>query len=227
MKIIGSVGRMWADSMYAQNADSIAEMLQFSQMTLCGAGEMILFNKASVSYHEMGRNQLVEDMEGDWLLQVDTDHVFAPDLLVRLLALQKKHDAPVVSAIYQYKHAPHGPVAGFWTGDKQITPLMEWDRSAEILEVGVVGAGGLLVRKEVFKRIKKELGEAPFQITEGLSEDYSFCRRCKKLGIPVYLAPKVETHHLIRHALSVEDYVPRDLVKPAQVFGGSLVSALG
>ena len=227
MKIIGTCGRMWADVLYSQAADSITEMMQFSQMTLCKSDEMILFNKAAVSYHEMGRNQLVEEMEGDWLFQVDTDHVFAPDLLVRLLALQKKHDAPVISAIYQYKHAPHGPVAGFWTGDKQITPLMEWDRSAEILEVGVVGAGGLLVRKEVFKRIKKELGEAPFQITEGLSEDYSFCRRCKKLGIPVYLAPKVEAHHLIRHALSVEDYVPRDLVKPAQVAGGSLVSAEG
>ncbi len=206
MKIIGTIGRMWADMIYSQAADSITEMVQFSQMTIPSPGEMILFNKAAVSYHEMGRNQLVEEMEGDWLLQVDTDHVFAPDLLVRLLAVQKKYDAPVVSAIYQYKHAPHGPVAGMWTGEKNISPIKDWDRSLEALEVGVCGAGALLVRKDVFKRIKGELGEAPFQITEGLSEDYSFCRRCRKLGIPVTLAPQVEAHHIVRHSLSVLDY---------------------
>lgn len=209
MKIIGTVGRMWSDMMYAQCADSITEMMQLSQMTLCRPNEMILFNKANVSYHEMGRNQLVEEMEGDWLLQVDTDHVWAPDMLIRLLNLQKRFDAPVISAIYQYKHPPHGPVAAFWTGDKTLTPLAEWDRTADIIPVGAVGGGALLVKKEVFKRIKSELNEMPFQITEGLSEDYSFCRRCRKLGIPIHLAPQVETHHLIRHALSVDDYAPR------------------
>jgi len=206
MKILGSVGRMWSDVMYAQTADSIAEMLQFSQMTLCGPGEMILFNKALVSYHELGRNQLVEEMEGDWLLQVDTDHIFAPDLLTRLLAIQKKHNAPVVSAIYQYKHPPHSPVMSMWTGDKVLTPVKDWDRDKEVLEVGACGAGALLVRKEVFTRIKNELHEAPFQITEGLSEDFSFCRRCRLLGIPVTVATKVEAHHLIRSVLSVDDY---------------------
>jgi hypothetical protein len=223
MKIIGSVGRMWSDVIYSQAADSITEMLQFSQMTLCRFDEMILFNKAAVSYHELGRNQLVEEMEGDWLLQVDTDHVFSPDLLVRLLAVQKKYDAPVVSAIYQYKHAPHGPVAALWTGDKTLTPITEWNREAETLEVGAVGAGALLVRKDVFKRIKSELGEAPFQITEGLSEDYSFCRRCRKLGIPVTLATQVEAHHLIRHALSIHDYAGEKSLA-AKASGGIVVS---
>ena len=206
MKIIGTVGRMWADSIYANSSDSITELMQFSQMTLCRSGEMILFNKAAASYHELGRNQLVEEMEGDWLLQLDTDHSFKPDLLVRLLTLQKRLNAPVVSAIYQFKHPPHSPVAGVWTGDKTLTPLMDWDRSADAVEVGAVGAGALLVQKGVFNRIKMELGEAPFNITEGLSEDYSFCRRCRKLGIPIILAPQIESHHVTRNVLSVVDY---------------------
>ncbi len=120
MKIIGTIGRMYSDVMYAQTADSITELLQFSQMSLCKRDESILFNKATVSYHELGRNQLVEEAHGEWLLQVDTDHIFAPDLLTRMLSLQKKLDAPVVSAIYQFKHPPHSPVAGIWTGDKTL-----------------------------------------------------------------------------------------------------------
>ena len=112
MKIIGTYGRMWSDVLYAQSSDSITQMLQFSQMTECKSDEMILFNSARVSYHEMGRNQLVEEMEGDWLFQFDTDHVASPDLLSRLLSIQRSQNAPVVSAIYQYKHYPHSPVAG-------------------------------------------------------------------------------------------------------------------
>lgn len=223
MKVIGTIGRMWADNIYSDTSDSIAEMLQFSQMTLCGPDEMILFNKARVSYHELGRNQLVEEMEGDWLLQVDTDHTFGSDMLVRLLAIQKKYDADVVSAIYQFKQPPHSPVAGIWTGDKTLTPLMDWNRSLDALQVGSVGAGALLVKRSVFNRIKRELGEAPFQITEGISEDYSFCRRCRILGIPITLATQVECHHLTRNVLSVEDYKPRVDVKEAKIQNGQIL----
>lgn len=213
---------MYSDVMYAQTADSIAELLQFSQIKLCKPDEMILFNKGAVSYHELGRNQLVEEAEGDWLLQLDTDHVFAPDLLVRMLDLQGRLNAPVVSAIYQFKHPPHSPVAGVWTSDKTLTPLLDWDRDADAVEVGAVGAGALLVKRSVFKRIKTELGEAPFQITEGLSEDYSFCRRCRKLGIPIILTPKIESHHLIRSVLSVEDYRPKGEMKEVKIQNGEV-----
>lgn len=223
MKIVGTMGRMWADTIYSPTVDSLVEMMQVSERTLCQPGEMILYNKAAVSYHELGRGQLVDEMEGEWLLQVDTDHSFAPDLLIRLLEIQKKHHAPVVSAIYQFKHPPHSPVAGLWTGDKTLTPLLDWDRSAEVIQVGACGAGALLVRKEVFKRIKEELREAPFAITEGLSEDYSFCRRCRTLGIPVVLAPQVEAHHIVRSTLHIGDYRCQQETKPAKTQGGAIV----
>jgi hypothetical protein len=208
MKIIGTVGRMWADSTYSSFTDSLVEMLQFSERNLCSESEMILYNKATISWHSGARNQLVEEMEGDWLLQVDTDHVFAPDMLVRLLELKEKYDYPVISAIYQYKHPPHGPVAGIWQGDKSLSPILDWDRSAEVIPVGAVGAGALLVDRKVFAKIKRATGEPPFEVTEGLSEDYSFCRRCRILGIPIGLAVNVQCHHTIRTVLDMEDYVP-------------------
>ena len=194
--------------MYSSFTDSLVELIQFSEKNLCGKDEMILYNKANVSWHEMGRNQLVEEMEGDWLLQLDTDHVFAPDMLVRLLELKKKYDYPVISGCYMYKHPPHGPVAGIWQGDKSLSPILDWDRTQEVIPVGAVGAGALLVDRKVFAKIKRELGEAPFTITEGLSEDYSFCRRCRILGIPVGLAVNVQCHHTIRTVLDLEDYTP-------------------
>ena len=207
-KIIGTVGRMWADTTYSSFTDSLVDLMQFSQMALCKQGEMVQYDHATVSWHQMGRNQLVTQMQGDWLLQLDTDHVFGPDLLARLLYLSKKHDLPVLSGIYQYKNPPHGPVAGMWTGDKRITSLVSWPKEEEVLEVGVVGAGALLVQKKVFDRITKELKQEPFEIIPGLSEDYSFCYRCKQLGIPVGLAVNVQCHHQIRTTLDMADYYP-------------------
>ena len=209
--------------MYANCADSIADMRVFSQMALCKKDELIHYTSASASYHELGRNQLVDESLGEWLLQVDTDHVFGPDLLVRLLDVARRNDAPVVSAIYQFKHPPHSPVAGLWTGDKTVTPILDWNRSQEAMEVGVVGAGALLVKRNVFQRIKKELNESPFQITEGLSEDYSFCRRCRILGIPITLALNVEAHHVTRNVLSVVDYVSAGETKEVTTSGGRII----
>lgn len=223
MKAIGTIGRMWSDVMYSSFSDSLLEMFQVSEKTLCGPDEMIFFDKASISWHEGARGQLVERMQGEWLLMVDTDHVFAPDMLIRLLALREKYKAPVISAIYQYKHPPHGPVAGLWTGDKSLAPLTDWDREQEVLEVGAVGAGALLVDRKVYGKIQRELGEAPFSITEGLSEDYSFCRRCRELKIPVYLATNVQCHHTIRTVLDLEDYTPPPGSKTTRTAGGAVL----
>ena len=222
LRVVGTIARMWADNTYSSFTDSLVELMQVTERTICGPGEMLLYNKATISWHSGARNQIVEDAEGEWIFMLDTDHVFAPDLLIRLLEIRKKYGTEVLSGVYQYKHHPHGPVAGFWQGDKALAPLADWDRSAEILEVGAVGAGCLLVDRKVYNRIKRELGELPFDITEGLSEDYSFCRRCRKLGIPVYLAPRVQCHHTIRTVLDLEDYRPPAQTKAVQIVNGGI-----
>ena len=223
MKSIGTVGRMWADSMYSSFTDSLVDMMAVSQQVLCKPGERIHYVAAPISWHEGARNHLVEHMEGDWLLQLDTDHVFAPDVLIRMIRLAEKNNLPVLSAIYQYKHPPHQPVMGLWAGEAHLNPIVDWDPEAETVQVGACGAGCLLVRKEVFKRVKRELKEAPFAIRPGLSEDYSFFKRCQELGIPVHVAPKIECHHTIRTILSVQDYVPAGNVKKVQQKDGVII----
>ncbi len=202
-----TVARMWQDTVSTKFVDSLAEMLIYSQATLCNSGEFIYYDKGAYSWFE-ARNNIVENMKGDWLLQLDTDHMFAPDLLSRLLLLARRHDAQVLSGIYTYKHPPHAPVAGMWTPEGKVAPLVSWPEDTEVLQVGVIPGGNLLVHRDVFTRIAKELGQRPFDILPGLSEDYSFCKRCQQLNIPVYLAPNVECHHLITHPLWAEDYRP-------------------
>ena len=207
LKPIGTVGRMYCDNPPQRFVDSLVEMMQFSQMVDCEKGEYIHYAKGMASYHVLGRNVLAKEMQGDWLLQIDTDHQFAADMLHRLLVLKKKYNLPVLSVVYGYKAPPHGPVMGIWGENDRLLPVFDYPRDVDVLPVGAVGGGGLLVDREVFNKIY-ETGEEPFDCIGGLSEDYSFCLRCKRLGIPVHVAPNVQSHHLIHHAISMNDYKP-------------------
>jgi Glycosyl transferase family 2 len=208
-KAAGTIGRAWADTVSTKFSDSLANLLLYEQSKL-PSGQYIHFEKGTVSWHELMRNQLVQKMQGDWLFMLDTDHCFAPDMLERLQRVSKKYKAPVVSAIYQYKFPPHGPVMNIWedTGDGiKVRPIVKWNPEQEVLRVGCCGAGALYIQRWVFEDMVKKLGEQPFALIPGLSEDYSFCYRCKKLDIPILVATKVEAHHMLPNILHVADYL--------------------
>jgi len=209
-KAIGTIGRAWADNCPSYWVDSYVDMINFNNRYLAtGKDEFIHHVKGSVSYHEAMRNEMVEKMLGDWLFMVDTDHMYAPDILMRLLAIMEENKINVLSGVYTYKFQPHNVVAGNWDikedGKIAIAPLESLYIEQDIQQVGVVPGGCLLVKRKVYDAIKRHFKRAPFDIIQGLSEDYSFCFRCREMGIPVYLAPRVECHHVIPTVLSVKD----------------------
>ena len=224
MRSIGSVVRMYDKFPASYFVESWDNMLDFSNRYICGPGEYIHKSKATVSYHESARNQLVEDSKGDWVLMLDTDHMFAPDLLDRLLFLKKKYNCRVINGIYQYKFAPHAPVMNLWGPNNEVVPITDWSRDEEILEIGSCGGGCLLADRSVFREIQLSFKTNPFSIIQGLSEDYSFFLRCKQLGIKVHMAPKVQCHHVINTALSVDDYMPEPGQLTASSQGGKIIS---
>lgn len=221
LRPIGTIARAWADTTYSSFTDSLVELYAYSQLTLCKPGEFIYYDKGLVSWHSSMRNDLVKNMKGDWLFMTDTDHVFAPDLLVRLMRMADKYGADVISGAYTFKHPPHGPVACLWPAEGAgAIPIKDWDRSADCLEMGCFGGGCLFVRRRVFSRIQAQLNEEPFDLIPGLSEDYAFCKRCQQVGIPVWWAPKIESHHCIRTLLSIKDYQPPIDTMKVPVQGG-------
>lgn len=222
MRAIGTIGRAWADTVYSDFTDSYANMRVFSEKILCGPREFIHSVVGSFSWHPGMRNQMVAEMEGDWLFQTDTDHIFAPDVLTRLLTLMEREKCGIVSGIYQYKAqgSGHGPVAGLWTPEGSLTPLVDWNRSADTLDVGAVGGGCLLVKASVFKKMRAAFKCEPFDQIGGISEDFSFCKRAIALGERVVLCPQVQSHHSIRSCLHITDYVPPVGAKTVQMQGG-------
>lgn len=181
------------------------QLIQFSYEYHLQQGESIYFNRARISYHAMARNGLVKEMQGDWLLQLDTDHQFEPDVLVRLLQIMRDCNADVVSALYHNKSFPHPATVYAFDEEGKPRVIGDWPKETRAFQVDSCGAGTLLVKREVFDRIESELHEEPFNPIATLGEDHSFFTRCKRLGIRCFVAPAVESYHMAIHPVRHSD----------------------
>lgn len=205
-------------SLLSEFFKSYAQMLQFSIEELCGPDQYIHQAFPLHSLHDLARNQLANTMRGEWLLQLDTDHQFEPDLLVRLVNAMTTYDADVVTGLYLHRSPPYGPTLWKFDEDGNKAAFHDWP-NGEVLEVDCAGSGCLLVRRRVFDRIWDELGEEPFSRTEFegrdgrivVGEDFAFFRRLQKLGIKTICPTYIECHHLdIRPLKYANDYINAD-----------------
>lgn len=139
------------------------------------------------------RNMLAQramDVGAEWILYVDDDHVFAPDLLMNLLA----HEQPIVSALYLRRAGDHSPLA-FSHRDpdtKLYVPIDLTQLPGEgLLKVRATGAGGLLIRTEVFRAIDSEPTWFEHGRVHGTdwnaAEDIIFCEKAQRAGFDVYV----------------------------------------
>lgn len=171
--------------------------------------QFIHLDDEPVSYHSWARNALAKRFGGDWLLQLDTDHEFEPDILARMLGLVNKWDVDVLTAVYRYKVPPYLPVLYWWNEELQtFQKVAEVDHSQPLQDIKCSGAGCLLVRRRVFDRIREEFKCEPFDIWHPFSEDFSFYRRCIKLGIRTFVAPQIYSAHLRVAPVTNDDYDP-------------------
>ena len=207
-RYVGTIGQMFDSNPPRFHTNFYKNMVALTRKFYCGANEDLKEADSPVSWHPVGRNHLVRATEGEWLYQCDTDQAGRPDVLLRLLYQMSKHKVDIVSGLYLNKHPESGhiPVANVFKKDGSLEPLISWQRGTEIMEVANVGAGCLLVKNHVFKKMQREYDCDPFDIAPGLSEDYSFCSRAWKLGIPVYLCPQIEVQHTVTHFLSAKDF---------------------
>ncbi len=195
-KILGTVAIMGGiPCVMTDFTTALARMLMNSQRALCEPGTCLHFDSAPFSDHGPARNHLATRFLGDWLLMLDTDHSFEPDLLIRMMDRMTRYNLDVLTGLYRFKAPPCTPV--LYARDPAsnlIKPIIEHPKDV-VFQVTAAGAGCLLVRRKVFDVIW-DTQEQPFDRMDGLSEDHSFFRRIEKLGIKAYCDPRIECHHL-------------------------------
>lgn len=127
------------------------------------------------------RNELAQEVvDGghDWLWFMDDDHVFAPELLERLLS----HELPLVTPVCLTRQRPFRPVqfTERRPGDaKQYLPipLDVMERTGGLVELEAGGTAGMLIRREVLEAIPP-----PWFEYADRSEDIIFCEKAKAAG---------------------------------------------
>lgn len=212
-KPIGTVAIMGGiPSIPTPFVESYAQMIAYNARHIDGD---IQYLSTTTSYHAQARNQIVDKMQGDWVLMLDTDNKFAPNLLHRMLARMYRHDLDVLVGIYQFKTRPHSPVVFAWNEEATVPnriikfetqPVDEFN----YFEVDVAGAGCLLVRDRVFVRILDELKSNPFDIIPPLGEDFSFFKRLQQLNIQAVCDPAIHVEHLRWVGTTPPEYNPSE-----------------
>jgi GT2 family glycosyltransferase len=191
-------------------------MLVYSYEFVCRArkGEILHLAYGRTSDVADSRNYLARTMMGEFILMLDVDHCFEPDLLARMLALFNSPSpdgdrVDVLSGFYRYRSYPYLPCAFHWDEAAQqhaVIGQLSWN--APMVKVGCTGAGCLLIRRSVFDRIRDELHEEPFTRIPPIGEDFAFGRRIAKLGIKWWLSPQIKCDHLTTKRISDADYDP-------------------
>jgi GT2 family glycosyltransferase len=198
------------------------------------------------------RNQAVKyllDSDTPWLLWVDTDMGFQPDLMERLLEVADPAERPIVGALC-FSQRELGP-DGFGGHQTLATPtIFGWvpadqtpdgevggfevvaDYPAnEVVRCAATGAAAVLIHRSVFERITTKYGAEWYHripARDGLmGEDLSFCMRATALDIPIHVHTGVRTTHAKQIWLSEDAFLAQTVAPPATAECAVLVPVLG
>jgi GT2 family glycosyltransferase len=154
-------------------------------------------------------SRFLKDQRAPWLLMADTDMVFAPDALHRLIAAADPAERPIVGALCYSQDA-----AGSGDARPTMYELIEHDGKPGFaryrtwpedgcFQVGATGAAFLLMHRRALKAIRAAAGDevAPWFRESVLGgalcgEDMTFCLRAGAAGIPVHVHTGVQAGHV-------------------------------
>ena len=203
---------------------SIAGVFATSLDRLFQAEERLLHppirNLCNLHVHK-GRNEVaaafLDHTPGEWLLFLDDDMGFAPDLVDKLLAAADPVDRPVMGGLcFSQKRYEVGPEGAhrFLVAPTiyrfVMTPsetgwgaVYEYPRD-EVVQVDATGGACLLIHRSILLGMRDAVGDHwfdPVTVKSGdgtatFSEDLSFCHRLAVANVPVYVNTAAKTSHL-------------------------------
>lgn len=173
------------------------------------------------------RNDLIERFleygKADWLWMVDSDMVFRPDIVEKLLEYADPEKAPIVGGLcfgFDGDGAIQPTLYGLHKDDDdpemKVIRFHTWEPDA-MFQVAATGAACLLIHKSALAKMAdynegKGFNRAfPwFQETElngrPVGEDITFCWRAGMCEIPIFVNTAVQLGHVKQRTLTMESY---------------------
>ncbi len=137
----------------------------------------------------------------EWLLFLDDDHAFGPDLLIRLLS----HGKDIVSGTYLNRRWPFH-VCAFWKWEedsgkayKPAFPVALRKGVKGLHPIVCAGCGALLIHRRVLEAIPKPWFTLEYNNPDQIAEDFTFFRRVELVG----LTPWIDLDTIVGHMNTV------------------------
>ena len=191
------------------------------------------------------RNQCINEMEGDWILFIDSDMVWQPEATRVLVDTREKFDLDMVGGLCFQRGDPYQPTMYKMAADDNhgYTFLERWPEDAAV-EVDATGMAFCLIHKRVFDRILTEHNAGPFpefrdrkgkrpapffRWEEEYGEDFLFCREAKASGSKIFVDTSVKIGHvgeqIITEGTFLREIVFRD--EAASAFREAVLEEIG
>lgn len=200
--------------------DMVSARFAQSLATLKKVGDCVVsFLIGSLIYDS--RNRLTEyaiAIEADYILWLDSDMVFAPDTLERMMKVLDEHDdIDIVSGLYCRRATPFTPV---------VFDKLELDENGNVVfedmkeipdgitEIAGCGFGGVLMKTDCIFNMANEHKGAWFTPMNNAGEDCAFCIRAREYGFKIALDPSIEFGHMGYAAVTRSFYEATKKEKP-------------
>ena len=168
------------DTVYSHFSYSLGNLIKTT--TMMGIEVHLFFDASTILINQ--RENLINraiEVKSEWALWLDSDMMFPPTTLLRLLA----HNQDIVACNYMKRSYPFKSVAFMDTNDwESWVPLQSED---ELLTVEAIGMGCVLMRTSVFEKLNRPYFEYTYQpkTKDWGGEDFTLFKKLNKLGYQV------------------------------------------
>lgn len=190
MKVLIAVPCM--DQVPAPFCQSLAQLKKVGECVLAmKSGSLIYTSRNSLA-------TMAIQMDADYVFWLDSDMVFQPDTLVRMMDTVQKHDVDMLTGLYFRRVPPYSPVL-FDKLEMRTKTVLDWSEfktiPEDLFEVGGCGFGCVLVNTEVLISVQGKHGNM-FAPMGNNGEDIAFCIRARDCGYKIICDPSIICGHV-------------------------------
>ncbi len=176
------------DTVYSHFSYSLSNLMKVS--TQMGVDTHLFFDSSTILINQ--RENLIDnsiEMGTEWCLWLDSDMMFPPTTLLRLLS----HKEDIVACNYMKRSFPSKSVAFTDPTDWESWVPLEHSNNLEVVEA--VGMGCVLMRTNVFKQLTKPYFEYTYQseTRDWIGEDFTLFKKLNDLGYKVKIDMNLST----------------------------------
>jgi hypothetical protein len=165
------------DTVYSHFSYSLSNLVKLT--TQMGIETHLFFDASTILINQ--RESLIKqaiEVGSEWVLWLDSDMMFPPSVLMRLLA----HNEDLVGCNYMKRSYPFKTVAFTDTSDWENWIPIQY--SNQLVEAEAVGMGCVLMKTALFKELQKPYFEYTYQpkTEDWGGEDFTLFKKFNKLG---------------------------------------------